>query len=182
MNEQHVPLETYKENLAKIVTHPNIAAHGAKIFLVTPPPLNEKQWEQWELAKGIAPVTRHAKTSAVYSAAAREVGADLVARGLVTAVIDLYTGIMERALEKTPDFEGQLTGADGRRLLLGDPESGVRGGYLDHLMSDGLHLGSESYRIFYDLVKPHLDSEWAGTPEQDNVGYVLPGWRDLKKD
>jgi hypothetical protein len=77
---------------------------------------------------------------------------------------------MDRAIEKTPGF-------DPKGPSLGDPESGVRG-YLEHLLPDGLHLSSESYRILYDLVRPHIGSEWAGTKDEDRVAYVLPDWRE----
>jgi hypothetical protein len=77
---------------------------------------------------------------------------------------------MERAIEKTPGF-------NRNGPPLGDPEGGVRG-YLEHLVPDGLHLSAEGYRIFYDLVSPHLGAEWAGTPDEDRVGYALPDWRD----
>lgn len=85
-------------------------------------------------------------------------------------LIDLWKGIMDTAIAKTPGF-------DPRGPALGDPEGGVRG-YLEQLLPDGLHLSAESYRIFYGLVQKHLGAEWAGTKEEDRVAYVLPDWRD----
>ncbi|KAK4190115.1 SGNH hydrolase-type esterase domain-containing protein [Podospora australis] len=153
-NHQHVPLEKYKANLARIITHPNIAAHEPKIFLVTPPPLDQILRTRLDLANGHPSVTRHAKISAAYSEAARQVAAE---NDGVT-LVDLWKGIMDTAIAKTPDF-------DTSGPPLGYPE-GVRG-YLEHLLPDGLHLSSESYRIFYDLVKHHI-------PEGDRL---LPDWQ-----
>lgn len=163
-NFQHVPIDKYKANLVRILTHPNIVAHKPKIFLVTPPPLDEIRVTALDLASGHPSAMRHTKNSAAYSAVVREVAAE---QGVT--LIDLCKAIMDAAIAKTPDFD-PTTG------VLGDPETGVRG-YLEHLLPDGLHLSSEAYRIFYDLVRPHVGSEWAGTDDALKVGFVLPEWR-----
>jgi hypothetical protein len=85
--------------------------------------------------------------------------------------VDLWKALMGRAISKTPNFD-PTTGPS-----LGDPEGGRRG-YLEQLLPDGLHLSAESYRIFYSLVEPLLGSEWAGTPDEARVGYILPDWRE----
>ena len=164
-NFQHVPLDKYKENLTRILNHPIIAAHNPKIFLVTPPPLDEIRVTALDLANGHPAAARQTKVSAAYSEAVREVAA----KHPGVTLIDLQKALMDRAIEKTPGF-------DREGPPLGDPESGVRG-YLEELLPDGLHLSSESYRIFYALVRPHIGSEWAGTEEADRVAYVLPDWR-----
>lgn len=46
------------------------------------------------------------------------------------------------------------------------------GRQLDQLFTDGLHLNGEGYRIFYDLVAPHI-------PEGGTSQYVYPDWQDL---
>ena len=163
-NFQHVPINKYKANLVRILTHPNIVAHKPKIFLVTPPPLDEIRVTELDLACGHPSAMRHAKNSAAYSAAVRDVAAE---QGVT--LIDLCKAIMDEAIAKTPGFD-PTTG------VLGDPETGVRG-YLERLLPDGLHLSAEGYRIFYDLVRPHLGFEWAGTDDAPNAGFVLPEWR-----
>lgn len=169
-NFQHVPLDRYKANLQRIITHPIIAAHKPKIFLVTPPPLDQIRVTVLDTANGHPAALRQTKVSAAYGEAVRQVAAEHP--GLVT-LIDLHKAIMDRAIEKTPGFDPSKTGGHA----LGDPEGGVRG-YLEQLLPDGLHLSVEAYRIFYDLVRPHVGAEWAGTREQDRVGWVLPDWRD----
>ncbi|OIW34095.1 GDSL Lipase/Acylhydrolase family protein [Coniochaeta ligniaria NRRL 30616] len=168
-NNQHVPLDKFKQNLTRIITHPSIAAHKPKILLVTPPPLDEIHITKLDLAWGHAAATRRAKISASYSEAVRQVAAEHAGSTTVT-LIDLWKGLMDRAVEKTPGFDP----AAGKTL--GDPDSGVRG-HLENLLPDGLHMSGESYRVFFELVKGHVGSEWAGTEEEDRVGYVLPDWR-----
>jgi lysophospholipase L1-like esterase len=164
-NHQHVPLDRYKVNLTRIITHPNVTAHKPKIFLVTPPPLDQIRITELDLALGHPAASRHTKISASYSEAVREVAAE----NSGVTLIDLQKAIMDTAIAKTPGF-------DTNGPALGDPESGERG-YLEQLLPDGLHLSAESYRIFYGLVQPHLGAEWANTAEEDKVAYVLPDWR-----
>lgn len=167
VHNQHVPLEKYKEYLRRIINHPNIAAHKPKMFVITPPPLDEIKLARIERAGGRNDPSRQAKISASYSEAARQVAAE---HADVT-LVDLWKALMDTAIEKTPGFD------KSGPYLLGDPKSGTDG-YLDRLLSDGLHMTSEAYRIFYSIVRPLVGSEWAGTPEEDRVGYVLPDWRD----
>ncbi|KAB5558654.1 SGNH hydrolase-type esterase domain-containing protein [Coniochaeta sp. 2T2.1] len=170
-NNQHVPLDEFKRNLAAIVTHPTILSHSpAKILLVTPPPLDEIRITTLDLAWGHPAATRQASISASYSQAVREVATKYPE---TVTLVDLWKGVMDRAVEKTPGFDV----AEGR--VLGDPKSGVRG-YLEHLLPDGLHMSGESYRVFFDLVKGHIGDEWRGTVEEERVGYVLPDWRLAK--
>jgi lysophospholipase L1-like esterase len=170
-NNQHVPLDQFRRNLASIVTHPTIASHSPRILLVTPPPLDEIRITKLDLANGHPAATRQAKVSAAYSQAVREVAAE---HADTVTLIDLWQGLMDRAVEKTPGFDP----AEGQTL--GDPEGGVRG-HLEHLLPDGLHMSGESYRVFFDLVKGHIGTEWAGTEEEARVGYVLPDWRKAPK-
>lgn len=158
-------MDKYKANLKRIITHPNIMAHNPKIFLITPPPLDQIRITQLDLAIGHPSATRYTKISAQYSEAVRQVAAE--SPGVV--LVDLFKALMDVAIAKTPGF-------DPNGPPLGDPQGGVRG-YLEKLLPDGLHLSSESYRIFYDIVRPHIGSEWAGTRDEDRVAYVLPDWR-----
>jgi lysophospholipase L1-like esterase len=166
-NFQRVPIDKYRANLTRIISHPNIAAHKPKIFLVTPPPLDQMRVTVLDTANGHPAAARQTKNSAAYSEVVRQVAAENAG----VTLIDLHKAIMDRAIEKTPGFDPKKGPA------LGDPEGGVRG-YLEHLLPDGLHLSAESYRIFYDLVRPHVVAEWAGTRDEDRVGFVLPDWRD----
>lgn len=169
-----MPLDKFKQNLTAIITHPTITSHAPKkILLVTPPPLDEIRITTLDLAWGHPAATRRAKVSAAYSEAVRQVAAEHA--GSNVTLVDLWKGVMDRAVEKTPGFDP----AAGRTL--GDPEvesggGGIRG-YLEHLLPDGLHMSGESYRVFFELVKGHIGSEWAGTEEEARVGYVLPDWR-----
>jgi len=169
VDNQHVPLDRYKENLRRIVTHPHITAHKPKIFIVTPPPLDEIRMDEVDRAAGHGGALRSAKTSAAYSDAARAVAVETAG----VTLVDLYRALMDAAVANTPGFTPDPNGP-----ALGDPACGQRG-YLEQLLPDGLHLSTEAYRIFYhDLVRPLVGSEWAGTPAEDKVGYVFPEWRD----
>ncbi|KAH8751543.1 hypothetical protein BGZ57DRAFT_934407 [Hyaloscypha finlandica] len=44
-NGQLVPLEQYKKNLVSLVNHPALQAHGTRVILVTPPPVEERRLE-----------------------------------------------------------------------------------------------------------------------------------------
>ncbi|KAJ9161145.1 GDSL Lipase/Acylhydrolase family protein [Coniochaeta hoffmannii] len=170
-NDQHVPLDEFRRNLAGIITHPTILSHRPKILLVTPPPLDEIRITTLDLALGHPSATRRAKVSASYSQAVREIAAE---HEDTVTLIDLWKGVMDRAVEKTLEFDPR-----GGKTL-GDPDSGLRG-YLEHLLPDGLHMSGESYRVFFELVKGHIGREWAGTAEEERVGYVLPDWRVAPK-
>ncbi|KAH7328499.1 GDSL-like Lipase/Acylhydrolase [Stachybotrys elegans] len=165
---QHVPIEEYKANLTRIVTHPHVAAHKPKILLVTPPPLDEIKATACDMANGFPSGARSATVSAAYSEKAREVARENP--GVV--LIDLWQGVMDKAIAMAPgDYQ-----AGGP--WLGTPENGKQGG-LDTLLPDGLHMNGDAYRILFDLVAPHIGPEWASLAEDDRTGYVLPDWRVL---
>lgn len=170
-NHQRVPMDEFRRNLTSIITHPTITSHKPKILLVTPPPLDEIHLTKLDLASGHPSATRKAKNSAAYSQAVRDIAAE---HSDTVTLIDLWKGLMDRAVEKTPGFD------PSSGVMLGDPECGLRG-YLEHLLPDGLHLSGESYRVFFDLVKGHVGDEWAGTDEEDRVGYVLADWKVAPK-
>ncbi|KAK2592476.1 hypothetical protein QQS21_009821 [Conoideocrella luteorostrata] len=165
---QHVPIEQYKENLTRIVTHPHIQAHNPKILLVTPPPVDEIKITKLDTADGHTSTTRMLARSAAYSEKAREVARENP--GVI--VIDLWKAIMDKAISMTPnDF---TPGGP----WLGSPENGKQGG-LDSLLHDGLHLSGDAYRVFYDELKVHIGEEWASLPGHDRTGYLFPDWRVL---
>jgi lysophospholipase L1-like esterase len=85
-------------------------------------------------------------------------------------LIDLWQALMDKAIEMTPD-EYESGGP-----WLGSPENGKSGG-LDILLPDGLHMSGEGYRVFFETIRPHIGTEWAGLEHE--AGYVYPTWREL---
>jgi lysophospholipase L1-like esterase len=164
---QHVPIEDFKKNLTKIVTHPVITAHNPKILLVTPPPLDEIRVTKLDLDYGHPEAQRHSKISANYSEKVREIAKEVP--GVV--LVDLWQAIMDEAITTAPEFK-----AGGP--WLGDPECGLQGG-LAELLPDGLHMNGSAYKVFYKTVLPHIGQEWEGLADEDRSGYVLPDWRVL---
>lgn len=175
-NNQHVPIDKYAEYLTKIIAHPLIIAHRPKIFVVTPPPIDEFRTTVLDTAAGHPTSVRRAFLSADYADVARKVA---YAAGPDVKLVDLYAALMDVAVANTPGWE-QSVGKEGRAVpLLGDPAGGEPG-YLEQLLPDGLHLSGEAYRIFFNLIWP-LVGEWAAAPEDDKAGYVLPDWRIAPK-
>jgi lysophospholipase L1-like esterase len=70
-------LETYKENLQKLIQHPATKAQNPRIIIITPPPVNEYQLEAFDNAKDTPHPSRTAHTTKIYAEAAKEVGASL---------------------------------------------------------------------------------------------------------
>ncbi|KAG8165925.1 hypothetical protein KVR01_004477 [Diaporthe batatas] len=160
-DNQHVPLEQYKANLARLASHPRVAAHGCKVLLVTPPPLDEIRRTEVDVAQH-GRATREQARSAAYSAAAREVAAEL---GVVC--VDLAKALMDHAVANTP-------GWDASQPPLGSAAGGRRG-HLEKLLPDGLHMSGEAYRVLWGLVEPEIEPRF---PNADTVGYAWPVWRD----
>lgn len=155
---QHVPIVQYKENLVKIISHPHVQAHKAKIFLVTPPPLDEIKTMHLDKDAG-SPPTRRAAVSAAYSEKVREVAREHP--GVV--LIDIWKAIMDKAIEMTPD-DYQQGGP-----WLGTVENGKQGGLAD-LLPDGLHMSGDGYRVFWKAIKDCIQ-----VPEKP----VFPDWSEL---
>ncbi|KAI1368410.1 SGNH hydrolase-type esterase domain-containing protein [Xylaria arbuscula] len=153
---QGVPLEDYKRNLIKIITHEHIKAHNPKVLLVTPPPLDEIQSFLTDIEKGHKEPTRKAAVTAKYSETVRQVAAELP--GVV--LVDLQNALMEKAIAMTPDNDPSgppLGYTEGKR------------GALEQLLPDGLHMSGEAYRVLFDIVKPHIS-----LPDDY---LVYPDWR-----
>lgn len=163
--KQHVPKDQYKANLAKILSHPAIKAHNPKILLVTPPPVDEIQCKKSDLTNGWPDVSRYAALSAEYSQIARDVAAET---GVVS--VDLYQALIDYAVAKTPGYDPQ------GKARLGTFELG-ESGKLGELLPDGVHLSGEAYKVFFDIVLPHIHPEWANDP--GHKGFLFPDWRDL---
>ncbi|CAM1505361.1 Fc.00g109980.m01.CDS01 [Cosmosporella sp. VM-42] len=165
---QHVPIEQYKENLIKIINHPRIVAHKPKILLVTPPPVDEIKVTKLDLANGHSRSIRTSAISASHSEVTRQLAREIP--GVVS--VDLWKAVMDKAIELSPgDYQ------EGGPLL-GTPENGKQG-FLDVLLHDGLHMGGEAYKVFFQTLLPHIGPEWAALAADDRTGYVYPDWRVL---
>ncbi|KAI1197364.1 SGNH hydrolase [Nemania serpens] len=156
-SSQGVPIDQYKENLIKIITHEHIKAHNPKILLITPPPLDEIKSSLIDSEHGHKEPVRKASVSAQYSEIVRQVAAEVP--GVV--LVDLQKALMEKAISLTPDY-------DPSGPPLGYTEGGKRGA-LEQLLPDGLHMSGEAYRVLFDIVKPHITLP--------NDFYVYPDWR-----
>ncbi|KAI1326395.1 SGNH hydrolase [Xylariaceae sp. FL0255] len=158
-NKQGVPLDQYKDNLIKIITHDSIKAHkDAKILLVTPPPLDEHESFKRDLENGHKEAVRKASVSAQYSETVRQVASEIP--GVI--LVDLHKALMDKAISMTPDY-------DPNGPPLGYPE-GQRGGLKD-LLTDGLHMSGAAYRVFFDIVQPRIHA--------NKDAPVFPGWREM---
>ena len=158
---QHVPIDEFKENITKIVTHPIFTAHKPKILLVTPPPLDQIRVTQRDLENGHPEAQRHSAISAAYSEKVREVAREVP--GVV--LVDLWQAVMDEAVAMTPGF---VAGGP----VLGSPECGQQGG-LAELLPDGLHMSGQAYKVFYRAIEPHIET-W-----EELDGFVFPGWMVL---
>jgi lysophospholipase L1-like esterase len=85
-----VPLDQYKENLKTIIQHPATRAQNPRLILITPPPVNEHQLEDFDAAKDTPFPSRTAILTKSYAAAVREVGASLN-----IPVVDLWSAFMK---------------------------------------------------------------------------------------
>ncbi|KAF2126188.1 SGNH hydrolase [Dothidotthia symphoricarpi CBS 119687] len=163
-NKQHVPMEEYKANLEKIITHPLIVAHNPRIILIAPPPINEHLWWPRDKASGYALPSRVAATTKEYANAACEVGSKLK-----IPVLDLWKAFMEEAKFDFNNWKagdpvlGSLDIAQNDRLL--------------ELMYDGLHFQPAGYDILYREMMQLIAERW---PDQmpEKLPSVLPGWSD----
>ncbi|KAI5465611.1 SGNH hydrolase-type esterase domain-containing protein [Mariannaea sp. PMI_226] len=165
---QHVPIEVYKENMTKIVNHPRITAHKPKILLVTPPPIDQFKVTVLNMANGHSQAVRTSANSAAYSEVARQVARENP--GVVS--IDLQKALLDKAIEMSPG-DYQPGGPP-----LGSPENG-KSGALNELLPDGLHMGGLAYKVFFDILVPHIGQEWQNLADDDFTGYVYPHWKEL---
>lgn len=162
-SRQHVPLEKYRENLKTILTHPSITAHKPKIFLVTPPPINEVHLEEGDLKKGYSTLTRHQSFTAQYAEAVREIADEFKDQQVV--LVDLWSAIVKEAARLTPGY-------DASNGLLGSKQTGDSEG-LRKLLVDGLHLTGEGYKVFFNEVLPVVGTGWTDEPF-DSPSWIFP--------
>ncbi|KAF3913615.1 hypothetical protein ABW21_db0200795 [Orbilia brochopaga] len=108
---QHVHIDEFKEHVKAIATHPHVKDHGAKVVIVTPPPVCEH--------KMMPSLDRKSAVTKQYAEAVAE-----VAKEIGAPVVDLWHVFMKHAGWK-----------EGEPLLgeIGVPKSEK----LDKLLSDG---------------------------------------------
>ncbi|PVI05609.1 SGNH hydrolase [Periconia macrospinosa] len=163
-NNQHVPLDEYRDNLAKIIQHPQVAAHDPKIVLVAPPPINEYlQWNS-DQSKGLNSLSRKAPITKSYADAAVQ-----VAENLGVPVIDLWKAFMAKAgLDLSTWKDGDA--------IPGSMETEPNDALVE-LMYDGLHFNPAGYDILFDELIKVIGKNWPDLlPE--NIPTVLPLWND----
>ncbi|EAW06394.1 SGNH/GDSL hydrolase family protein [Aspergillus clavatus NRRL 1] len=161
-NVQHIPVETYKENLRQIIQHPATVAQNPRILILTPPPVNEYQLEGFDVAKETHHPSRTVRQTELYSEAAREVAASL---NIVT--VDLWAAFMTAVGWK----EGEP--------LIGSRDA-PNNEKLQSLFTDGLHLTGDGYRLVYEEVMKAIKANW---PDQDPevLPMVFPAWTEAPK-
>lgn len=91
-NGQHVPLNQYKKNLVKLVTHPAVEAHKCRLILITPPPVEERRLEHRVKSQGYTKLNRSNERTKQYADASRE-----VANEMNIACLDLWSAFMAKA-------------------------------------------------------------------------------------
>ncbi|KAL8768969.1 MAG: hypothetical protein Q9194_005569 [Teloschistes cf. exilis] len=154
---QHVPLDTYRQNLIDICQHPTVTAQKPRLILVTPPPVDESSLEISDAAKGVVGTRRTAEHTKLYADACRQVGKDLG-----SAVLDLWSIFMEAA--------GYVPGKPLPGSKKATPNTA-----LTRLLSDGLHFTPEAYQVLFQSTMDIIKQQW---PDQDPDGleFVHPHW------
>ncbi|KAF2270011.1 SGNH hydrolase, partial [Lojkania enalia] len=155
-NKQHIPLDEYKDNLKNIITHPQVAAHNARIILVTPPPVNEHRFD---------PVNRLASDTKKYAEAACEVGQELG-----VSVVNLWKAFMERT-----GWEADKWKAD--EPIPGSLKLAENDALLELMWDAGLHFYPAGYEVLFQETIKLITEKW---PDQlpENLPMILPLWSD----
>jgi len=163
-NQQHVPLDEYKDNLEKIITHPKITAHSPRIILITPPPINEHLWWPIEQSNGYASVSRVAETTKRYAEAVCDVG-----RKLNVPVVQLWNAFMAKTALNVDAWRR----GDAIPGSVDIPQDDGLG----ELMYDGLHLNPAGYEILSQEVMKVIELQW---PDQmpESLPMAFPRWND----
>ncbi|KAL1407206.1 isoamyl acetate-hydrolyzing esterase [Vanrija albida] len=165
---QHVPLAEYTANLRFFLdaltspTSPYAAAHGKglNIVLVTPPPI-------YPPAMGGGPFARERDpaVSAQYAAAVRALGAEYAALesdegNWRVGVVDMWSAVIRAA--------------------------GGEGDELRAFLSDGLHLTSRGYGVFWDeytaLVRGHLRGRGLDWEDVEDLPLRMPNFENVDAD
>jgi isoamyl acetate esterase len=153
-----VPLAAYQTHLHTIATHPGVHSHSTKLLFITPPPVNEHQFTD-------TPLQRTAPHTRLYATACASVATELS-----IPVVDVWTAFMTRAgWSPTSD-------ADEKNSPLPGSREAPRNEVLEGLLSDGLHLTEEGYRVVLEELEKVIREE---VPEMrpENVPMVVPDWK-----
>ncbi|KAF1841516.1 SGNH hydrolase, partial [Cucurbitaria berberidis CBS 394.84] len=133
---QHLPLPTFAQNLKALVQNPAIQAHAnIKLLLITPPPIDEWAFDSWDEPGKSA---RKAEVARAYAEAVVQVGKELQ-----VAVANLWSACM---------VEAGWDDKCGGWPLSGDRRA-ERSEGLARLLTDGLHLSGDGYKILYQEMK-----------------------------
>ncbi|KAL3451374.1 GDSL Lipase/Acylhydrolase family protein [Aspergillus insuetus] len=161
---QRVPLDTYKDNVHRIVQHPVVNAQAPRILLLAPPPVNQYQLEAFDASEGVPHPSRTAARTREYAEAVEEVGKELG-----VAVVDLWGAFMKSVWWREGD------------VLLGSrdtPKNEDFEGFLRMTSIDwaGLHLTGKAYKIMFDTVMEAIEKNW---PDQnpDRLQMIFEDWR-----
>ncbi|EGX52107.1 hypothetical protein AOL_s00043g497 [Orbilia oligospora ATCC 24927] len=149
---QHVDIEEYKVHLRAIAQHKNVKDHGAKVVLVTPPPICEHKILPWK--------DRRSAVAKQYAEAAIS-----VAEETGVEVLKLWHVFMEEAGWK-----------EGEPLLgeIGVPKSEKLG----ELLSDGLHLTPKGYKLYFESLVKLLENK---LPDIYNHKRIFPNWGEAPR-
>lgn len=167
---QHVSLETYKKNTEVLLDRWSSVAQNPKILLVTPPPINETQLKEEDQKRGYSSLTREQENTARYAAAIREIAAEWKDRNVV--LVDLWKALIKKAVQLSEDSTIDIETIGTIRA--GDDKA------MRTLLTDGLHLSSEAYKVFLDEVIPLVGAEWKDEPF-DSPSWVFPHVREFSE-
>jgi len=161
---QHVPLDQYRENLKKIVTHEVLKPHDPKFILITPPPICEYTTQDEDKKKGRDYIQRLAPRTKMYADTTLAVGKEL---GIPVA--NLWEAFMNYA-----------GGLQGDKPLPGSKDI-PKNEKLASLLRDGLHFNPKGYEIMYEEVMKIILSSY---PEFDpeKLEFVFPHWEEALKE
>ena len=177
-NDQHVPLDQFKNNLKAILTHPGVVAQKPRLILITPPPVNEDRLEECDLVKGLTDPRRTAEHTKKYADATCDVGAEL---GVV--VFDIWSLFMAKAGWKAGEpLVGSKKVARNAILdkLLVDGQSLGNSQVLSAKLATGLHFLPAAYKLMYESMMDLIRREW---PDQDpeSLYHVFPAWTEAPR-
>ncbi|EWC47060.1 hypothetical protein DRE_03822 [Drechslerella stenobrocha 248] len=150
--EQHVDIAEYKENIKAIVQHPHVKQHGAKVVIITPPPVYEH--------KRLPPGTRRNAVTKQYAEAAIDVAKETGAE-----VLKLWHVFMDHA--------GWKEGGP----LIGDINAPTSE-ELGELFTDGLHLTAKGYQLYFDSLMALLKER---LPEIHDFERQYPNWGEAPR-
>jgi len=149
-----VPLEQYKKNLVSLVNHAALQAHGTRVILVTPPPVEERRLEHRVKSQDYKELNRRNEVTKQYADASREVAEDLD-----VGCLDLWTAFMKTADWKAGDpLYGSIDLPENEAIRALIHDGTQTSAYVSsfsfsiHLLMFnvvGLHFTPKAYGIFY---------------------------------